>query len=122
MRISHGQVTTMLTSLALINDKNLPTAWPIEDGGPVLITSSVVERLVRGEKNVKLELGETRSGFAMKYFVLLHDFSGSCFSEIWHCANLGCPSLKLANPIHDCRVRNNDQSRESAMLECNSPE
>lgn len=98
----------MLTPLALINDQNFPTAWPIEDGGPLLITSSVVERLVRGDKDVKLELGETRSGFAMKDFVLLHDSSGSCISEIWHCANLGCPSLKLANPIHDCRVGNND--------------
>ena len=98
----------MLTPLALINDKNFPTARPIEDGGPRLITSSVVERFVRGDKNMKLELGETRSSFAMKDFVLPHDFSGSCFSEIWHCANLGCPSLKLANPIHNCRIGNND--------------
>lgn len=98
----------MLTPLALINHKNFPTAWPIENGGPLPIASSVVERLVRGEKNVKLELGETRCSFVVKDFVLLHDFPGSCFSEIWHRANLGCPSLKLANPIHDCRVRNNN--------------
>ena len=112
----------MLTSLALINDKNLPTAWPIEDGGPVLITSSVVERLVRGKKNMKFELGESRCSFAMKDFVSLHDLPGSRFSEIWHRANLRCPGLKLANPVHDCRVRNHNQSRESAVLECNTPE
>ena len=102
LRRSHGRVTIMLTPLALINDQNFPTAWPIEDGGPVLITSSVVERLVRSEKNVKLELGETSHGSVMKDFVSLHDFPRSCLSIIWNCANLGCPGLKLANPIHDC--------------------
>lgn len=112
----------MLTSLALINDKDLPTTWPVEDGGPVLIVSSVVERLVRGEKNVKLELGETRCSLVMKDFVSLHDFPGSCISVQWNGADLGCPNLKLANPIHDCRVGNNDQSRESAVLKCNAPE
>jgi hypothetical protein len=101
LRKSRGRVTTVLTPLALIYHKNFPTARPIEDGRPVLIASSVVERLVSGEKNVELELGKTRYSFVMKDFVLLHDSPGSRFSEIWHRANLGCPSLKLANPIHD---------------------
>lgn len=112
----------MLTSLALINDENLPTAWRIEDGRPRLIASSVVECLVGGDKNVKLELGETRCSLVMKDFVSLHDFPGGCFSVIRNRANLGCPGFKLANPIHDRRVGNNDQSRETAMLECDASE
>ena len=116
-----GRGIIMLTSLALINDENLPTAWPIEDGGPALITSSV-ERLVRGKKNVKLELGESRYSLVVKEFVSPHDFPGGQLSVIRNHANLGCPGLKLASPIHNCRVGNNDQGRESAMLECDASE
>lgn len=112
----------ILTSLALVNNENLPAAWSIEYGGPVLIASSAVERLVRSKKNVKLELGEPRCGPVVKKLVLLHDFSGGCFSVIGNHPNLGCPDIKLAKPIHDRRVRNNDQSRESTMLECDASE